>query len=235
MFGGSKNTFGQPTTTQGFSSFSTPQQNTGFGQSAFAKPAGTFGANNTFGQPQNSVFGAQPTPGTSLFGASTPQQPQGFGSESQFFVLLHFITFAIFSVWSAATTTTNVYFRQHQHHRHDIAVWSPAAVSIRCSKTCRIRIRPTTTAIYVVVLFESSAAPANFAVRTNRNDKHSWRWTFRDRIVDWLWSDCSYSAECRNGRGKVPAATRNRHFNEGIDDLLRPDQAAVHHVHEGVR
>lgn len=88
MFGGSKNTFGQPTNTPGFSAFNTPQQNTGFGQSAFAKPAGTFGATNSFGQQQNSVFGAQPTPGTSLFGASTPQQQQGFGCESCVFVLI---------------------------------------------------------------------------------------------------------------------------------------------------
>jgi hypothetical protein len=81
MFGGQKNTFGAQPATPAFSAFNTqPQQNTGFGQSAFAKPGGTFGSN--FGQPTTSVFGAQPTPGTSLFGSAQPQQPQqGFGSE----------------------------------------------------------------------------------------------------------------------------------------------------------
>lgn len=79
MFGGQKNTFGQQPATPAFSSFNSPQQNAGFGQSAFAKPATGFG--NTFGQ-NTSVFGAQPAPGTSLFGAtSTAQQQQGFGSE----------------------------------------------------------------------------------------------------------------------------------------------------------
>lgn len=78
MFGGSKNTFGQPTSTPGFSAFNTPQQNTGFGQSAFAKPAGSFGQ-PTFGQQQTSVFGAQPAAGTSLFGTTSTPQQQGFG------------------------------------------------------------------------------------------------------------------------------------------------------------
>lgn len=80
MFGGSKNTFGQPST----GAFS------GFGQSAFAKPANTFGA-NTFGQqPNQSVFGAQPQ-SAGLFGASTaattPQANFGssFGQQTSIF------------------------------------------------------------------------------------------------------------------------------------------------------
>ncbi|CRK89895.1 CLUMA_CG003627, isoform A [Clunio marinus] len=80
MFGGSKNTFGQPS-TPAFSSFNSPQQNTGFGQSAFAKPGGAFG---TFGQQQTSVFGATPQPGgSSLFGATSTPQQQGFGTFGQ--------------------------------------------------------------------------------------------------------------------------------------------------------
>jgi hypothetical protein len=79
MFGGSKG-FGQPAATPAFSAFNTPQQNTAFGQaSAFAKPAGAFGS--TFGQQNNSVFGAQPTPGTSLFGATNSPQQTGFGGK----------------------------------------------------------------------------------------------------------------------------------------------------------
>lgn len=75
MFGGQKSTFGAPNQTPAFSSFNPQQQNTGFGQSAFSKPAGTFGA-TTFGQQNTSVFGAQQAPSTSLFGATnTPQQP----------------------------------------------------------------------------------------------------------------------------------------------------------------
>lgn len=73
MFGGSKNTFGQPTT----GAFS------GFGQSAFSKPANTFGT-NTFGQQNQSVFGAPQQPSSSgLFGATAnPTTPQStFGSE----------------------------------------------------------------------------------------------------------------------------------------------------------
>lgn len=80
MFGGQKNTFGTPTQTPAFSSFNPQQQNTGFGQSAFSKPGGTFGA-PTFGQQNNSVFGAQQAPGTSLFGATNPPQQQSFGGE----------------------------------------------------------------------------------------------------------------------------------------------------------
>lgn len=81
MFGGQKNTFGQPAATPGFSAFNPqPQQNTGFGQSAFAKPANAFGT--SFGQQNTSVFGAQPAAGTSLFGSAQPQQQQqGFGCE----------------------------------------------------------------------------------------------------------------------------------------------------------
>lgn len=78
MFGQQKNTFGQATPSTGFSAFNSPQQNAGFGQSAFAKPAGAFGAQG-FGQ-NTSVFGAQSTPGPSLFGSTQPQQQQqGFG------------------------------------------------------------------------------------------------------------------------------------------------------------
>lgn len=66
MFGAQKNTFGQ--TTSG--SF--------FGQSAFAKPTNTFG-NNTFGQQNQTVFGAQPSTqvgvGGGLFGSTAQQQP----------------------------------------------------------------------------------------------------------------------------------------------------------------
>lgn len=75
MFGGSK------TNTPAFSSFNQQQPTTGFGQSAFAKPAGGFGT--AFGQQNTSVFGAQPAAGTSLFGASNPHQQQGFGSKFQ--------------------------------------------------------------------------------------------------------------------------------------------------------
>lgn len=56
MFGQPKNTFGQ-STSGGF-----------FGQSAFSKPTNTFG---TFGQQNQTVFGAQPAT-TGLFG-TTPQ------------------------------------------------------------------------------------------------------------------------------------------------------------------
>jgi hypothetical protein len=72
MFGGSKNTFGQPTT----GAFS------GFGQSAFVKPANTFGT-NTFGQQNQSVFGAQQPTSSTLFGSTAPATtPQStFGSE----------------------------------------------------------------------------------------------------------------------------------------------------------
>lgn len=83
MFGGpQKNTFGAQPTTPGFSAFNPQQQqNTGFGQSAFAKPGGAFGS--TFGNQGTSVFGAQPAAGTSLFGSTQPQQPQqGFGSKT---------------------------------------------------------------------------------------------------------------------------------------------------------
>lgn len=71
MFGQQKNTFGTGAATPAFS---------GFGQSAFAKPANTFG--NTFGQQNSSVFGAQPT---GLFGSTSqanPQQPS-FGCKYQ--------------------------------------------------------------------------------------------------------------------------------------------------------
>lgn len=92
MFGGSKNTFGQQSATPAFSSFNPqPQQNAGFGQSAFSKPAGAFGA--SFGQQNSSVFGAQPAPGTSLFGSTNPAQQQqqtAFGCE-YFFVLFSFV------------------------------------------------------------------------------------------------------------------------------------------------
>lgn len=90
MFGGNKNTFGQQPATPGFSAFNPqPQQNTGFGQSAFAKPGGAFGG-ASFGQQNTSVFGAQPAAGTSLFGSQQPQQQpqqQGFGCKFHGFVL----------------------------------------------------------------------------------------------------------------------------------------------------
>lgn len=78
MFGGNKplNTFTPAGST--FSSFNAQQQNTGFG-TAFPKQGGNFGA-SSFGQQNNSVFGAQ-QPGTSLFGSNTTQQQPGFGSK----------------------------------------------------------------------------------------------------------------------------------------------------------
>ncbi|XP_070502956.1 nuclear pore complex protein Nup98-Nup96 [Chironomus tepperi] len=82
MFGAQKNTFGQ--TTSG--SF--------FGQSAFAKPTNTFG-NNTFGQQNQTVFGAQPSTGVGvgggLFGATQQPTPApqssfgGFGQQTSIF------------------------------------------------------------------------------------------------------------------------------------------------------
>lgn len=68
MFGQApKNTFGQANS----GSF--------FGQSAFAKPTNTFGT-NTFGQQNQTVFGAAQPTNTGLFGstaASTPQSSFG--------------------------------------------------------------------------------------------------------------------------------------------------------------
>lgn len=123
MFGGSKNnTFGQPSATPAFSSFNQQQPATGFGQSAFAKPAGGFGT--SFGQQNNSVFGAQPAAGTSLFGATNPPQQQGFGSKflmrkprskhvfsktkflSFVYIIFNFATFCNRSLRSATATTT---------------------------------------------------------------------------------------------------------------------------------
>jgi hypothetical protein len=78
MFGGNKSTFGN---NSGFSAFNTSQPST-FNQSAFAKPAtSTFGS--SFGQTQNTMFGAAPQPTGGLFGGSATTQTPGFGSNYQ--------------------------------------------------------------------------------------------------------------------------------------------------------
>lgn len=113
MFGGSKNTFGQQSATPAFSSFNPqPQQNAGFGQSAFSKPAGAFGA--SFGQQNSSVFGAQPAPGTSLFGSTNPAQQQqqtAFGCEYFslfcFHLLWIFFYFVIFEILQLLVSLNN--------------------------------------------------------------------------------------------------------------------------------
>lgn len=78
MFGGQKNTFGA---NSSFSSFTSPtQQPNTFNQSAFAKPATTFGSG--FGQPQPTMFGASTPASTGgIFGSSTPTPAPAFGCE----------------------------------------------------------------------------------------------------------------------------------------------------------
>lgn len=81
MFGGQKSTFGN---NSSFSTFNSSQPST-FNQSAFAKPATTFGATGGFGQTQNTMFGASTPASTGgIFGSSTATQAPAFGCKSIF-------------------------------------------------------------------------------------------------------------------------------------------------------
>lgn len=192
MFGGSKPTFGQQSTASAFPSFNTTQQNTGFGQSAFAKPAGGFGA--SFQQP-TSVFGApQPTPGTSLFGTAQPQQQQqqGFGSKLYNFCKqrkdFHFLMkLHSFRSATTTTTTTNFNFRCNKHNRNNISLRSPANTFFWSCKTCWLWLWTTTTAFNFSVFKQSCSASANITFWTNSNNQHS-RWTLWWSSNNWIWA-----------------------------------------------